>query len=440
MAAVKKRTSLAKECAAYDCSSRSYYFEDGVRKPTGNVSFIFPKDTSAVRDWCNLIKRQNGKDGFKVSGSTYVCSKHFLHSDVRRPPGGTRHSLRKGARPLLHSWNNFMFNQGERKPPMERLQPVPPTRSESLSPPVVKKPCSSSAMTETIPAGEVDFNIYSDQAMSSVDDGESELMKLRSELAAMKLALAEEKTKNDNSDFVEHVMKNERNINHYTGFPSKVVFDALFSYLNPGENGENILLYNSQSANENETRGRKRMLTPLHSFILTLVRLRRNFDVGHLSYLFKVSEGTVSNTISTWINFLYVKLGAMSIWPSAQSVKQNMTASMREKFPHVKCIIDCVEFKVAVPSSLTLHKMMYSEYKSHTTVKVLVGIAPSGGFTFISSAFPGSISDKQITIKSGILNPDIWEPGEKFMADRGFTVEDQFQLNDSVNLNPLNQT
>ena len=242
----------------------------------------------------------------------------------------------------------------------------------------------------------------------------------------MKLALAEEKRKNDQSDFtfIEHVMKNDKNINHYTAFPSRVILDSLFEYLNPGENGENILLYNSQSANENETRGRKRMLTPLHSFILTLVRLRRNFDVGHLSYLFKVSEGTVSNTISTWINFLYVKLGSIPIWPSAQAVKQNMTTSMREKFPHVKCIIDCVEFKVAVPSSLSLHKMMYSDYKSHTTVKVLVGIAPGGGFTFISSAFPGSISDKQITIKSGLLNPDLWKPGEQLMADRGFTVEE----------------
>ena len=68
--------------------------------------------------------------------------------------------------------------------------------------------------------------------------------------------------------------------------------------------------------------------------------------------------------------------------------------------------------------------MMYSDYKSHTTVKVLVGITPGGGFTFISSAFPGSTSDKQITIKSGLLNPELWNPGEELMADRGFLVEE----------------
>ena len=83
-----------------------------------------------------------------------------------------------------------------------------------------------------------------------------------------------------------------------------------------------------------------------------------------------------------------------------------------------------MEFKVSVPSSLCLHKMMYSENKSHTTVKAFVGIALGGGFTFISQVFPGSISDKQIVIKSGILNPVLWEKGDAIMADRGFTVED----------------
>ena len=76
------------------------------------------------------------------------------------------------------------------------------------------------------------------------------------------------------------------------------------------------------------------------------------------------------------------------------------------KFPN-----DCVDFKIIVFSSLVLHKLMYSDYKSHTTVKVLAGIAPGGGFKFISSVFSCSISDKDITVKSGLLNRQIWEPG-----------------------------
>ena len=90
---------------------------------------------------------------------------------------------------------------------------------------------------------------------------------------------------------------------------------------------------------------------------------------------------------------------------------------MKEKFPNIRCIIDCVEFKITVPSSLVLHKLIYSDYKSHTTVKALVWTAPVGGFIFISSVFPGSISDKDITAKSRLLNRQMWESGEELMVD-----------------------
>ena len=64
------------------------------------------------------------------------------------------------------------------------------------------------------------------------------------------------------------------------------------------------------------------------------------------------------------------------IWPSREQIAKIMPSSMKEKYPNVRCIIDCVEFKIETPSSLVLHKMMYSDYKSHTTVKTLVRIAP----------------------------------------------------------------
>ena len=124
----------------------------------------------------------------------------------------------------------------------------------------------------------------------------------------------------------------------------------------------------------------------------------------------------------TWINFLYLRLGSIPIWPELKDIK--LPECMKEKFPNCKTIIDCVEFKVEVPSSLYTHKMLYSDYRRHTIVKALVGIIPGGGFSFISSLYPGSISDKEITVKSGILNPSLWKSGEAIMVDRGFTIHD----------------
>ena len=42
--------------------------------------------------------------------------------------------------------------------------------------------------------------------------------------------------------------------------------------------------------------------------------------------------------------------------------------------------------------------------------------------TFVSKLYPGSISDKQLTRRSGL--PDLLEPGASIMADRGFDIED----------------
>ena len=41
---------------------------------------------------------------------------------------------------------------------------------------------------------------------------------------------------------------------------------------------------------------------------------------------------------------------------------------------------------------------------------------------FISDAFEGSISDKEITIQSGFL--DIVQPGDVILADRGFNIHE----------------
>ena len=104
------------------------------------------------------------------------------------------------------------------------------------------------------------------------------------------------------------------------------------------------------------------------------------------------------------------------MWPSLNQVYTYMPDSMKEKFPNVKCIIDGVEFKVEVPVFLFLHKMFYSDYKSHKTVKFLVGICPGSGPLCHVYIFPGSISDKELTVRSGILSKNLWNMGEGLMG------------------------
>lgn len=100
--------------------------------------------------------------------------------------------------------------------------------------------------------------------------------------------------------------------------------------------------------------------------------------------------------------------------------------------PNLHVILDCTEIRCESPTSLILHSEIFSSYKSTTTFKGLVGVAPCGAVTFISQLYTGSISDKEITKKSVIL--DLLEPGDVVMADKGFTIEDMLS---SVGARPI---
>ena len=94
-------------------------------------------------------------------------------------------------------------------------------------------------------------------------------------------------------------------------------------------------------------------------------------------------------------------------------------------YPNTCVILDCTEIKVQTPTSKVLNSEFYSSYKSHTTYKGLVGISPNGSVTCVSSLFQGSVSDKDITRQSGILN--LLEEGAEVMADKGFLIEDRLK-------------
>lgn len=113
-----------------------------------------------------------------------------------------------------------------------------------------------------------------------------------------------------------------------------------------------------------------------------------------------------------------------------------MPEDFRKAYPSTRVIIDCTEVKCAMPSSLLLNSELFSAYKNHTTLKGLVGISPSGAITFISQLYTGSISDREIVERSGMLDLPFNE-GDSVMADKGFTISDILPLGVSLNIPPF---
>ena len=79
-----------------------------------------------------------------------------------------------------------------------------------------------------------------------------------------------------------------------------------------------------------------------------------------------------------------------------------MPESFKEAYPNTRLIIDATEFGIECPSSLVSQSTTFSSYKNKNTVKVLIGIMPSGGIVFISPTYEGSISDKKLVGISGL--------------------------------------
>ena len=113
-----------------------------------------------------------------------------------------------------------------------------------------------------------------------------------------------------------------------------------------------------------------------------------------------------------------------------------MPKVFKQLYPTTRVIIDATELYIQQSSLPELQQLTISSYKNHNTYKGLIGISPSGAVTFVSKLYPGSISDKELTRRSGIL--DLLECGDSVMADRGFDIlEDLAPIGVKLNIPPF---
>lgn len=186
-------------------------------------------------------------------------------------------------------------------------------------------------------------------------------------------------------------------------------------------------------------------LTVEDDFLLVLLKLRLGLSTIDLAVRFHVSEATVSKLFTTWINYLYVRLGDLKIWPHRNVIIANTRPNFKEKYPNTVIIIDATELRIQTPSSLLRQSQSYSSFKSTNTFKSLIGVDAKGGIVFVSQLYTGSISDKEIVIRSGFLEilknkVAVGEilAADAVMTDKGFDIGDELKkVNLRLNIPPF---
>ena len=432
--------------------------------------------------WLHAIRRDTGKH-FTITDSTKVCSLHFKNEHLKKSLGIGRLSYVDGAVPSVFEW--------KRSSPRKRPPPTPRGNSASIQNKKQNKRKAGSARTsldmsavaglssESLSIDAADslneFSLESNSEAESSEtvttDNQLSYDDLRKKLAKMEQLLEESRTKNAKLEaevekvrthafkisekcanlekriFTVDNFTSDEDITFYTGFPSYDVFMATYNYLNPGQNGENIRFWRSVSNDvdpeyyEREPElgvgpGRPRTLNAKEEFFLVMCRLRQGFPERHLGHLFDISQSTVSRIVISWVNFMYLRSGQLNIWPSRKVVNDNMPQDFKGKYPNTRAIIDCTEIKCQMPSSLLLNSELFSSSKNHTTLKGLIAISPAGHISFISQLYTGSISDREITERSGFLDFSL-EANDSVMADKGFTIQDLLPVGVSLNIPPF---
>ena len=458
--------------------------QKGTTGPNGEKVgfFSIPTDTSLRAQWLHAIRRDTGKH-FTITDSTKVCSLHFKNEHLKKSLGIGWLSYVDGAVPSVFEW--------KRSSPRKRPPPTPRGNSAliqnkkqnkrkagsartSLDMSAVAGPSSESLSidaTDSLNEFSLASNSEAESSETVTTDNQLSYDDLRKKLAKMEQLLEERRTKNAKLEaevekvrthafkisekcanlekriFTVDNFTSDEDITFYTGFPSYDVFMATYNYLNPGQNGENIRFWRSVSNDvdpeyyEREPElgvgpGRPRTLNAKEEFFLVMCRLRQGFPERHLGHLFDISQSTVSRIVISWVNFMYLRFGQLNIWPSRKVVNDNMPQDFKGKYPNTRAIIDCTEIKCQMPSSLLLNSELFSSYKNHTTLKGLIAISPAGHISFISQLYTGSISDREITERSGFLDLS-FEANDSVMADKGFTIQDLLPVGVSLNITPF---
>jgi len=201
-------------------------------------------------------------------------------------------------------------------------------------------------------------------------------------------------------------------IHHYTGLNNRSKFDMVLCTLG---DGRFHLEYYYKTVPS---------LTIADQFLLTLIKLRTHPPNIELGINFGINEKQVSNIFITWVNFMYFQWKELSWWPDQEIVRYFTPEGFKIAYPKTRVILDGTECPIKKPGRPTAQQSTFSTYKNRNTMKVIVSATPGGLVSYVSDAYGGSASDRQIVERSSLQT--MVDRGDELMVDKGFLCDDLF--------------
>ena len=308
------------------------------------------------------------------------------------------------------------LNSEETSPHIEALSHSPGELSLHVQPPELME------LTEKLLHTEGDLKKINEKVTSL--EGCLEAAKEVIETTEMKLKEAVEKLRRSEEEKVllmrqlhqassmAFKIKNDDKQTHlFTGLPSYNVFALILTYLTPFVTKEKSLGSG---------------LTLDDELLVTLMKISQGFTNQVIGSMFEIHESKVTRIFHRWIDVMFQGLQPLIVWPDKEMIVTHMPSCFKPRYSKAVCIIDCSEVFIQRPTSLTARGQTYSNYKSHNTIKFLVAITPTGAVSFISKCWGGRVSDRHLTVNSGLMRH--LKYGDLVLADRGFDIADDLAM------------
>ncbi|XP_018399458.1 PREDICTED: uncharacterized protein LOC108777145 [Cyphomyrmex costatus] len=137
----------------------------------------------------------------------------------------------------------------------------------------------------------------------------------------------------------------------------------------------------------------------------------------------KVTLSSLIKSDEDLVAFTGIQLSLLSAiyWSQKDEILQNMPKCFAE-FKQTRLVLDCTEIFVERPTCLKCRLRLYSHYKGSETIKLLLGVTPSGLISFLSEVYGGRASDKAIFNQIELLSrliPNV----DAIIVDKGFLID-----------------
>ncbi|XP_048576644.1 uncharacterized protein LOC125559010 [Nematostella vectensis] len=445
----------SKHCAWGVCKSDSRYPE---KLPEGTNFIRFPKPgnvkdgmtewekgqqilkTEKAKRWLHACGRKDFSKISDIKKDTYICTLHFMEGkgpteDHPYPVLATLTEKEQNQRATRAKTRSR--SRKRRENPIEETGASKKHQQESSCFSVPGDPEEQSEDTSVL--FESGLPGPSRASLESQDQGRTdketqtvyckytlgakvETMIYRNRLIQEGIGLFPSEQKEVNLMSSEIIIADDKKCKYFTGLHTEQ-FEALFEFLGPAKYELSYWDGPENIEKGSLARGEPQGISVKEQLFLTLLRLRRGFNIATIAHMYSISNTVVRKIFVTWIQFMFCHFKEFEhlMFPSRQALR-TFLPKVFQKFKNVRCSVDCTEFFCQTPSNYAQQGNMFSSYKHHNTMKCLIAVTPNGSACFVSDLFEGSIDDVSIFRESGILKHI--NPGDAILVDKRFTVQD----------------